>query len=445
MPEWKDFFAAVVALIASFAGAWAAFRFESRRRADDIRRKNIGAGNRSIYGVYALWNVLEQFRKEVLEPCRGRPDAWLNLSAHPTAPTVTDRFQTADLQFLLEQGKAEIFASIMLEEQRFNLAIDLIRVRSELVLNAVFPRMAAAGFMVGQPQNQVDVEEALGVDLCHKLKQITAAIFQNVDEDIASLRSLYTNLRRTLQTLYPEHEFLQIIFEEESKAQHAKAATAAQAAGVERPIFSTEFPSIWLLAHLSFTRFLIDHFKESSDPSNTGWWLRRWNWGWFAIEFSLAVALVWISRQSVASSWPELVRVALCLVAFWRINEIAYAFYRDGLSKIRGDADSSDVPMQERVGMLLRSAFGLAVQFAVLYYLLLPAQGFKESFNDFRDALYLSAATMTSIGQEGQEVQSHLMRLLHIYQSGLTIVLFVIALATYVGGSTGSKRPGDAA
>lgn len=32
MPEWKDLLAALASLIATFAGAWAAFRFESKRR-----------------------------------------------------------------------------------------------------------------------------------------------------------------------------------------------------------------------------------------------------------------------------------------------------------------------------------------------------------------------------------------------------------------------------
>jgi len=194
MPEWKDILATIAALVASFAGAWAAFRFESHRRVAEERKKNIGAGNRAIYGVYALWNVLEQYRKEVLEPYRGHADAWLNLAAHPAPPIATDRFQTADLQFLLERGKAGVFAALMLEEQRFNLAIDLIRTRSDLVLNGVFPKMAAAGFGVGQSQNQDAVEKVLGIDLCHKLKQVTKAIFLNVDEDLASLRSVYVDL-----------------------------------------------------------------------------------------------------------------------------------------------------------------------------------------------------------------------------------------------------------
>jgi hypothetical protein len=170
--------------------------------------------NRAIYGVYGFWNVLEQYRKEALEPLRARPDdAWLNLAAHPTPPSATDRFLTADLQFLLENGQPSIFAALMLEQQRFDLAMGLIAGRSRLILESVFPKMAVAGFAVGKSQDLADVESALGIDLCHQLQQMTAAIYQNVDEDLASLRKVYDDLRRGLVTIYPKRKFIQIVFE----------------------------------------------------------------------------------------------------------------------------------------------------------------------------------------------------------------------------------------
>ncbi|EGI76939.1 hypothetical protein HGR_09204 [Hylemonella gracilis ATCC 19624] len=214
----------MVTLVASFAGAWAAFRLQAHEKNNELIRHNVGAGNRAIFDVYALWNVLEQFRKEVLEPSRGRPDAWLNLAAHPAAPVAVDRFDASALQFLLEEGHASVFASLMLEERRFHLAIDLIRSRSELVLDTVFPKMATAGFNVMQPQNETEVEQAIGLDVCHKLRQITAAIFQNVDEDLTSLRQLYVDLRTAMQALYPGRKFVQVDFDR--KPEDAGGAAA---------------------------------------------------------------------------------------------------------------------------------------------------------------------------------------------------------------------------
>jgi hypothetical protein len=218
MPEWKDVLAAIAALVASFAGAWAAFRFESRRRNREEDDKRIGAANRAIYVVYHYWNILEQFRKEVLEPHRGRPDAWLNLAAHPAIAEPTDRFLPNDLQFLLQVEQADTYVTLMLEEQRFLLALGLISARSSLVLNEVFPKMAAAQIGIRQAVPQDQIERILGVDVSHKLKEITAALYKNVDEDLASLRAAHDKLRSTMKSLYPKKKFLQVVFEEKSAA-----------------------------------------------------------------------------------------------------------------------------------------------------------------------------------------------------------------------------------
>lgn len=151
----------------------------------------------------------------MLEPFRKSDDAWLNLAAHPAPPATPDRFQVAELQFLIERSKAPVFATLLLEEQRFDLAIGLIRSRSDLVLAEVFPRMAAAGFGVGQALDPTKIEEALGVDVCHRLRETTAAIFTNVGEDLDSLRAAYSLLRSSMKELYPKRKFLEIVFEDE--------------------------------------------------------------------------------------------------------------------------------------------------------------------------------------------------------------------------------------
>ena len=219
----KEIIEPLAILVASFSGAWAAFFFESQRRAREKKDLEIAYGNRAIYTVYGLWNVLEQYRREVLEPFRGRDDAWLNLAAHPAPPVQALRFDASDLQFLIDKGRAPVFATLLLEQQRFDLAIGLIKSRSDLVLNEVFPKMAAGQIGVGQAREQQAVERLLGIDVCHKLRQISAAIFTNVDEDLSSLRAAYTLLRGTLKELYPKTKFLEILFDESPRRDSVAA------------------------------------------------------------------------------------------------------------------------------------------------------------------------------------------------------------------------------
>jgi hypothetical protein len=176
------------------------------------RQRQIGAANRALYTLFQYWNTLEQYRKKVIEPFRGRPDAWLNLAANPVSPEALHSFKADDLQFLLQFGKPHIFAELMLEEQRFNLVIGLIRERSNLVLQQVFPRMAQAGFGVGKQASEADVVRAIGVDVTHQLKTLADAIIRNVDEDLASLRVAHDSLRKALSELHPKQKTIEVQF-----------------------------------------------------------------------------------------------------------------------------------------------------------------------------------------------------------------------------------------
>lgn len=208
-----DIVAILATLVASFAGAWAAFLLENERRKREEQDRNIGAANRAIYTLFNLWNILEQYRKEVLEPYRGKSDAWLNLAANPTIPTGEHTFQANELQFLLISSKAEVYASLMLEEQRFAIAIDLIRARSALVLDEVFMKMSSEKIPVKQELPEAEVVQILGTGLTHKLKVITAAIYKNVDEDLVSLKAQHDQLREAMKLLYPNRDVLKILFQ----------------------------------------------------------------------------------------------------------------------------------------------------------------------------------------------------------------------------------------
>lgn len=185
-------------------------------------------------------------------------------------------------------------------------------------------------------------------------------------------------------------------------------------------------------ALLSLTRFIIALLKRSSTKEQSGEQLRAWNKCWFAWETFLAITLLLVSLTIPVSEWYCSVLFALCICAFWRINEIVYAFSADSLSRIRNEEATSNLRPYERIQMLMRSYLGLVVQFAILYFCLTPGQGFAQPLGDFRDSLYFSAITQTAIGQEGQEVKSHWLRLVHVYQSGAGILLLVLAVSIYI-------------
>jgi hypothetical protein len=72
--------------------------------------------------------------------------------------------------------------------------------------------MSSARVPVGRALPEAEVEQILGIALTHKLKEITAAIFKNVDEDLVSLKAQHDQLRDAMKCLYPKRKVLQILF-----------------------------------------------------------------------------------------------------------------------------------------------------------------------------------------------------------------------------------------
>ena len=212
MPELKDVLAAVVTLLATFTGAWAAFAFERHRRRNEEETHNVGAANRALYTLFNFWDVLEQFRKTVIESHRGKRDAWLNMAATLPSKATLSTFGADELAFLLQTPHAGVYATLMLEEQRFTSAVSLIEERSSLVLGEVFRTLAQAGVTVGSSHPEEDVERIIGIDTTQKLKIVTDSLIKNIDEDLLSIVEAYDELQRCMKILYPKRKLIQVQF-----------------------------------------------------------------------------------------------------------------------------------------------------------------------------------------------------------------------------------------
>jgi voltage-gated potassium channel len=180
----------------------------------------------------------------------------------------------------------------------------------------------------------------------------------------------------------------------------------------------------WLL---SPTRNIVDCWKRGG-RAHRGNTLRRWSLGLFLVETLGSIVLAFLVTQPPPSEF-SVSSGALVVYAYSRINEIAFAFYRDPLSPIK----SSDLTPRDRLRMVMRSYFGLGFNFALLYYFLPIAALFKEPLASFFEAIYFSGVTLATLGY-GDVLPVHwLARLLSLYEVSCSILLIAVAIATYIG------------
>jgi len=126
----------------------------------------------------------------------------------------------------------------------------------------------------------------------------------------------------------------------------------------------------------------------------------------------------------------------LCLllwIPFSRSNEIFYAFFFDGLDRIRGFPPRIPLDAADRVVLAARSYVETMLNFALIYYLLFRIE-FERGFSDMADAVFFSGVTIVTLGYGDITPRASMPQLLAIYEVFIGITLVVVAFSAYVGG-----------
>jgi ion channel len=185
---------------------------------------------------------------------------------------------------------------------------------------------------------------------------------------------------------------------------------------------------------LSPTRKIIDTWKAKRGRAHRTVALRKWSRCLFFFELGALLALSALCREPAQGKWT-IVGAPLLLYAISRINEIAYAFYRDPLSPVK----DSNLTSVDRIRMAMRSYFGLGFNFSVLYYFA-PFPGLFSSGNSthplegFAEAVYFSGVTLATLGYGDIVPACVVSRAVALAEVFTGILVIAVAVAAYVGG-----------
>jgi len=196
---------------ASFFGAAFAFVFAWYQRRRERIAENVTGGNRALFTLGTMRNVLEQYRKEFVEPSRGMADAWLNFNLGPPLPTNLS-FDVKDLSFLMSRGAGGTFQQLMLEEERYRLVAFAVAEHRRLILEEAWPRMEAAGMSLGDKRPEQDVVKIVGPGTSQQLKVTVESLTRNVDENLKSTKEVFSRLQTVLKKVYPRESFINFSF-----------------------------------------------------------------------------------------------------------------------------------------------------------------------------------------------------------------------------------------
>jgi hypothetical protein len=165
--------------------------------------------------------------------------------------------------------------------------------------------------------------------------------------------------------------------------------------------------------------------------------IRSWNLAFLVVAVATWGLVCAIEPGTGRVFW--LLAFYLWVLPFSRVNEILYAFLRDGLDRIKGDLESTALRPYDRVILVSRSYVEVIVNFGLLYYLAFRG-AFNRPLRDAVEAIYFSAITITTVGYGDLAPSRPVSQLLVVYEVLLGVVLVVVAVSAYIDKSA---RPAE--
>lgn len=193
-------------MAAAFAGAWFAFHLQEKKELSKEHERRRELINQALIALIRQYQALENIKLE-LEPFR------VDLIRHIRAPAVTTnlfgdiKIKVEGLNFLIDASDPNLIMVVMLEQERFEMALKSVELRSRRHVNELQPKYATLGIPDGSFVQIEHLRTQLGEFLYEALKNETnemyKAVYSCAETTVIAIASLYKYAKET----YPNEKF----------------------------------------------------------------------------------------------------------------------------------------------------------------------------------------------------------------------------------------------
>jgi hypothetical protein len=210
--NFSSFFEPAATLVATFIGAWLAFRYQEKLDKKKQLNAQAESGNRVLFQLVDNLNWLENTKRQMIDPYRDEPGRML-LMRPVFSPAPQTNIDIESVEFLISMGEAELLGELSIERRKFQQSIALESERSRFYLQQVNPALEKSGVMNGQEVTAVQVRAALGDSAFFLLQDLTNHYIDQVDKTIISHAEMAKRLRDALGKSYPGRSFIDFSIE----------------------------------------------------------------------------------------------------------------------------------------------------------------------------------------------------------------------------------------
>ena len=201
---------AVVPLGAAFLGAWLAFRLEDNARVRQTVRDQVAAVNKALFVLIRQVNSLKVVQTQIIDPHREDPARFINMRPSLPVGTGSPTFDLDSLSFLHETDDRELLMEMLVEQERFEAALQALNERSRVHIEVLQPRMVAAGIVEDAKYTADEIHKALGKPFILLMKHATDDAIQHVDKTVESNFALASKFNQAMKRRFPKHTIIRL-------------------------------------------------------------------------------------------------------------------------------------------------------------------------------------------------------------------------------------------
>jgi len=113
-----------------------------------------------------------------------------------------------ELAFLFETEHRELPFRLLVEQRRFDTAMEAMNERARFHVNVIQPLLATAGIRERTSYDRRYLVEVLGEPMLIRLQRSTDDAIAHVDLTVTSCSGLITEFYSAMQSLMPSHKFI---------------------------------------------------------------------------------------------------------------------------------------------------------------------------------------------------------------------------------------------
>jgi len=199
----KTIAGSVATLIAAFAGAYFAYKFNADREGQRKKEIDLASANRAIFTLIRAHNHVARFNKQFIQPHKDSQCSYVTIRPLLGNLNPDLKLDYDSISFLIVERKVEILTELTEFEELLTTLIEVVKKRNEIYLDTVEPAMEQAGFVHGGSVTLDKIDKVLGDRTSHTMKSLTLDLIDTVQCGQDKSEQLIIKLHGIMVEIFP--------------------------------------------------------------------------------------------------------------------------------------------------------------------------------------------------------------------------------------------------